>query len=185
MAPPSTAGTHLLFRYISMTRSPPCPYLAPCLQDLQSTIFLSPSSRSARRISSTLRQYVYTIRDRQRGPSEALIHFLRFLRFLRNLSMEIVRFRRVAGSGQRRLCARQESNRLPSLCSTQPHIDGFWDKPLPTSMERATCVPGDPVSHHHRLRAECTYSRTTRSCARSVLRERRSQCGVPQLALRA
>ena len=52
-------------------------------------------------------------------------------------------------------------------------------------MERATCVPGDPVSHHHRLRAECTYRRTTRSCARSVIRATRSQCGVTQLVLRA
>jgi hypothetical protein len=46
-------------------------------------------------------------------------------------------------------------------------------------------VPGDPVSHHQSLRAECTYSRTTRSCAKSVIRATRSQCGVPQLALGA
>ena len=29
-------------------------------------------------------------------------------------------------------------------------------------------MPRGPVSHHQSLRAECTYSRTTRSCARSV-----------------
>jgi hypothetical protein len=52
-------------------------------------------------------------------------------------------------------------------------------------MGRGTYVPGDPVSHHHRMRTECTHSRTTCSCARSVIRARRSQCGVPQLALRA
>jgi hypothetical protein len=66
---------------------------------------------------------------------------------------------------------------------------GASDKPLPTSMERVygegNLCAGGPVSHHHRLRTECTYSRTTRSCARSVRRARRSQCGVPQLALRA
>ena len=44
---------------------------------------------------------------------------------------------------------------------------------------------GDRVSHQQSLRTECTYSRTTRSCVRSVLRATRSQCGVPQLTLRA
>jgi hypothetical protein len=39
----------------------------PCLEYLQSAISLSPSSRSARRTSSTLRQYVYTVRDYRRG----------------------------------------------------------------------------------------------------------------------
>jgi hypothetical protein len=52
-------------------------------------------------------------------------------------------------------------------------------------MEKATCVPAGPVSHPQSLRTECNYSRTTRSCARSVIRATRSQCGVPQLALRA
>jgi hypothetical protein len=44
MAPPNTTGTHPLFRYISSTWSPTCPDLTPCLEDLQSTISLSPSS---------------------------------------------------------------------------------------------------------------------------------------------
>jgi hypothetical protein len=39
-------------------------------------------------------------------------------------------------------------------------------------------VLGDPVSHHHSLRTEGTYSRTTRSCARSVIRATRSQFSV-------
>ena len=44
---------------------------------------------------------------------------------------------------------------------------------------------GSPVSDHQSLRTECTYSRTTRSCARSVRSATRRQLSVPQLALRA
>jgi hypothetical protein len=54
------------------------------------------------------RQYVYTIRDDQTDLLDALIHFLRFLYFLRNLSLEIASCRRVAGSGQGQPPAMQE-----------------------------------------------------------------------------
>src|SRR5215212_4726520 len=52
MAPLSTAGTPPLSSYISRTQSPPCPDLTPCLEHLQSTISLSPTSRSPPRILS-------------------------------------------------------------------------------------------------------------------------------------
>ena len=78
----------------------------------------------------------------------------------------------------------KSSSKLPSLCSTQRHNGALRQIPPYYSRERNLCA-GDPVSHHHRQRTECTYSRTTHSCARSVTRVRRSQCGVPQLALRA
>jgi hypothetical protein len=143
MAQPSTAGTPPLFSYISRIRSPPYPDLTPCLQHLQSTISLSPSSRSARRISSTLRQYVYTVRDGQRGSCDALIYFLRILRLLRNgLGVKTSdwwgRWLHQVNDAH---AQSKSSNRLPSLCSTQPH-KGPFDKPLSTSMKRATCVPG-------------------------------------------
>src|SRR5215204_1851800 len=46
MAPLSTARTNPPFKYVSRTRSPPCPHLTPCLGHLQSTISCSPSSHS-------------------------------------------------------------------------------------------------------------------------------------------
>jgi hypothetical protein len=68
-------------------------------------------------------------------------------------------------------------------------ITELFDKSLPTSMERVygegNLCAGDPVSHHHRLRTECARPAASCSCARSVIRATRSQCGVPQLALRA
>jgi hypothetical protein len=83
---------------------------------------------------------------------DALIHFLRFLCYLRNLSLEIARYRRVAGSGQGQLPANSKSgNRLPSTCSTQPYKNGLFNKPFPT-LGRATCVPEAPVSNYRSLR---------------------------------
>jgi len=131
------------------------------------------------------RQYAYIIRDDRRGLFDSLIYFLRFLRFLRNdLSVKSSDWGRWLDQAKDAPAQSKSSNRLPSLCSTQPHIDGLFAQVL-TTMGRATYVPGDPVSHHHSLRAECTYNRTTRSCARSEIRARRSQCGVSQLALQA
>ena len=75
------------------------------------------------------------------GPSRK--HFLRFLRFLRNdPSEKTLDGRRWLEQAKDNNPQSKSSNRLPSLCSTQPHIKGPSDKPLPTSMERATCVPG-------------------------------------------
>jgi hypothetical protein len=39
---------------------------------------------------------------------DPLLHFLRFLRFLRNLSLEIVRYRRMAGASQGQPPPKQE-----------------------------------------------------------------------------
>jgi|SRR3954462_10769482 len=116
-----------------------------------------------------------------------LLDFLRLLRFLRStLSLKSShRWGRWLDKANAAHAQSKSSSGLPSLCSTKRHTGALFDKPLPTSMERATCVPGDPVSYPQSARTECTYSRTTRSCARSVIRARRSQCGVPQLALRA
>jgi hypothetical protein len=136
-------------------------------------------------IPSLLHRYISTIRDDRRGLFDALIHFLRFLRFLRNgLGVKTSDGSRWLDQVNAAPARSKSSSRFPSLCSTQPHIKGLLSQVLIT-VGRATYVPGDPVSHHHRLRTECTYSRTTRSCARSVIRARRIQCGVPQLALRA
>src|ERR687898_390212 len=90
-----------------------------------------PSSRSA------------AIRDGQRGPCGALIYLLRFLRFLRNdLSVEIVRSRRVAGAGQGQPPAPSKSgNRLPSSAPLNRTQKGFFAQVL-TTMGRATRVPG-------------------------------------------
>jgi hypothetical protein len=41
----------------------------------------------------------------------------------------------------------KSSSKLPSLCSTQPHIKELFAQVL-TTMGRATYVPGDPVNHH-------------------------------------
>jgi gluconate kinase len=84
---------------------------------------------------------------------------MRFLRFLRNdLSVKTSDRGRWLHQVNAAHAQSKSSSKLPSLCSTQPHINGFLDKPLPTSMKRATCA-GDPVSHRHRLRTECTHSR--------------------------
>jgi hypothetical protein len=118
------------------------PDLALCLEDLQSTISLSPSSRSARRTSSTHCQYAYNIRDRQRDPCDALLHFLRFLRFLRkDFSVKTSDGSRWRDQAKDAPAQSKSSNRLPSLCSTQPHIDGLFAQVL-TPMRRETCVPG-------------------------------------------
>jgi hypothetical protein len=133
------------------------------------------------------RQNTSAIMDGQRGPCHALIYFLRLLRFLRNglgvkTSAWWGRWLHQVNAAH---AQSKSSSKLLSLCSTQPHIKGLLAQVF-TTMGKATHVPGDPVSHHHRLRAECTYSRTTRSCARSVIRARRSQFSVPHNgALRA
>src|SRR5215213_5071043 len=96
--------------------------------------------------------------------------FLRYLRFLRNLSVEIVRYRWVAGVGQGHPPQSIRSSRLPSLCSTQPHMKGLFDKPLPTPMGRETLVCREscksPPESENRV---CTHSRLTCSCAKSVM----------------
>ncbi len=120
-----------------------------------------PSSRSARRISSTLRQYVYTIRDNRRGLFNALIYLLRFLRFLRNdLGVKTSDWwGRWLDQVKDAPARSKSSNRLPSLCSTQRH-NGALRQTL-TTMGRETYVPGNPVSHRESLRTECMYSRLT------------------------
>jgi hypothetical protein len=111
------------------------------------------------------RQNTSAIRDSQRGPCDALIHFLRFLRFLRNdLSVKTSDWwGRWLDQVNAAPARSKSSSRLPSLCSTQPHIRGPPTNPSPLlwrgSMERATCVPGGPVSHQQSLRAECAHSR--------------------------
>jgi hypothetical protein len=94
---------------------------------------------------------------RHMGPPRK--HILRFLRFLRNdLSVNTSDWGRWLDQVKDAPARSKSSSKLPSLCSTRPHINGFLDKLLPTSMERATCMPGGPVSHHHSQRTECTYS---------------------------
>src|SRR5215211_4053127 len=77
------------------------------------------------------RQNTSAIRDRQRGPSDALIYFLRFLRFLRNGLGEKTSdwWGRWLDQVNAAHAQSKSSSRLPSLCSTQPHIGGLFDKP--------------------------------------------------------
>src|SRR5215204_5830944 len=90
-------------------------------------------------------------------PTIGVLRLLRFLR--RNLRAKPSDWRgRWLDQVKDAHSQSKSSSRLPSLCSTQPHMNGLFDKPLPTSMERATCVPGDTVSRDYRLRTECTYS---------------------------
>jgi hypothetical protein len=128
------------------------------------------------------RQNTSTISDRQRGPCEAMISFLRFLR--NDLSVKTSDGSRWLDQVKDAHAQSKSSSRLPSLCSTQPDIKGLLRPVTYYDGESNLCAGGSCKSSHHRLRTECTYSRTTRSCARSVRRATRSQCGVPQLALR-
>jgi hypothetical protein len=83
---------------------------------------------------------------------------MRFLRFLRNdLSVKTSDRGRWLHQVNAAHARSKSSSKLPSLCSTQPQINGLFDKPYYYG-ERNLCA-GDPVSHHHSLRTECTYSR--------------------------
>jgi len=69
-------------------------------------------------------------------------YFLRFLRFLRNdLSVNTSDWGRWLDQAKDAPAQSKSSNRLPSLCSTQPHINGLFAQVL-TPMRRETCVPG-------------------------------------------
>ena len=92
---------------------------------------------------------------------------MRFLRFLRN------DFSVKTSDGNRWLHqvndahAQSKSSKLLSLCSTQPHIKGFLDKPLPTSMGRETLV----------CRGSCNSSPESenRVCTHNLLRQLRKK----------
>jgi hypothetical protein len=137
------------------------------------------------------RQSTSTISDRLRGPCDALIYFLRFLCFLRNgLGVKTSdwwgRWLHQVNAAH---AQSKSSTKLLSLCSTQPHIRGSPTNPSLLlgrgSIERATCMPGGPVSHHQSPRAECARPAASCSCARSVRSATRRQLSFPQLALRA
>jgi len=77
------------------------------------------------------------------GLFDALISFLRLIRFLRNgLGVKtsdwwgrwLHQVKDAHGQSK-------SSSKLPSLCSTQPHINGLFAQVL-TTMGRETCVPG-------------------------------------------
>jgi hypothetical protein len=87
--------------------------------------------------------------------------FIRLLRFLRNdLSVKVsdgISWLEQANEAPARS---KSSNRLRSLCSTQPHIQGLFDKPLLLWGE-PWCT-GDPVSHPLESKNRvCTPSRLT------------------------
>ncbi len=68
---------------------------------------------------------------------------MRFLRFLRNdLSVKTSDRGRWLDRVKDAHAQSKSSSKLPSLYSTQPHIKGFLDKPLPTSMGRENLVWG-------------------------------------------
>jgi hypothetical protein len=136
------------------------------------------------------RRKTSAIRDGQRGPSDALLHFLRLLRFLRNgLGINTSDWGRWLDQVKDAYAQSKSSSKLPSLCSTQPYTRAL--RLTPPYFYGEGLWRGQPVcrrsckSSHHRLRTECARTAFSRSCARSVIRARRSQCGVPQLALRA
>src|SRR5918993_2205703 len=93
------------------------------------------------------RQNTSAIRYHLRGLFDALIYFLRFLRFLRNglgakTSDWWGRWLHQVNAAH---AQSKSSSKLPSLCSTQPHIRGSSTNPSLLlrrgSMERATCMP--------------------------------------------
>ena len=85
-------------------------------------------------------QNTSAIRDRLRGPCDALIYLLRFLRFLRNdLSEKTSDGSRWLDQVKDAHAQSKSSSKLPSFCSTRPHINGVFDKPFPT-MGRETLV---------------------------------------------
>ena len=109
---------------------------------------------------------------------DALIYFLRFLRFLRNdLSEKTLNGSRWLEQAKDAPAGSKSRSKLLSLCSTQRHNGALQQIPPYYSREGNLCA-GDPVSHHQSLRAECARTTASCSCARSVIRARRSQCGV-------
>src|SRR5215211_6031664 len=71
------------------------------------------------------RQNTSAIRHPLRGPCGALLHFLRFIRFLRNdLSVKTSDGSRWLDQVKDGHAQSKSSSKLPSLCSTQPHIRG-------------------------------------------------------------
>jgi hypothetical protein len=117
------------------------------------------------------------------GPSRE--YFLRFLRFLRNdLSVKTSDGISWLGQAKDAPARSKSSSKLPSFCSTQRH-NGAPRQTLPYYGERNPCVAGNPVSHHQSPSTKYARTAASCSCASSVIRARRSQCGVPQLALRA
>jgi hypothetical protein len=129
------------------------------------------------------RQNTSTIRDLLRGPYDALIYFLRFLRFLRNdLSVNTSDWGRWLDQVKDAPARSKSSSRLHSSAPLN-HITELFDNP-PT-MGRETLVWGDCACPWFSDSGDDLQDPPARSCARSVIRARRSQCGVPQLALRA
>src|SRR5215218_4146702 len=63
-------------------------------------------------------------------------------------------------------------------------ITELFDQPLLLLWGEKTCA-GDPVSHHQSPSTKYARPAASCSCARSVRRARRSQWGVPQMALLA
>jgi hypothetical protein len=125
-------------------------------------------------------QNTSAIRDRLRGPCDALIYFLRFLRFLRNdLSEKTLNGSRWLEQAKDINPQSKSSSRLSSLCSTQRH-KGVVRQTLPYYGERNPCVAGNPVSHHQSPTTKYARTAASCSCARSAIRATRSQCGVPQ-----
>src|SRR5919112_2735744 len=76
-------------------------------------------------------QNTSAIRDRLRGPCDALIYFLRFLRFLRNgLGVKTSDWwGRWLDQVNAAHAQSKSSSKLLSLCSTQPHIRGPLTNP--------------------------------------------------------
>src|SRR5215203_6600529 len=78
------------------------------------------------------RQNTSAIRDRLRGPCDALIYFLRFSRFLRNGLGEKTSDRgRWLDRVKAAHAQSKSSSKLPSLCTTQPHKRGPPTNPSP------------------------------------------------------
>jgi hypothetical protein len=89
-----------------------------------------------------------------------LLHILRFLRYLRgDLSEKTLHGISRLDQANAAFAQSKSSTKLPSLCSTQRH-NGALRPTHPYHEQRKLCVV-DPVSHYHRLRTECMYSRTT------------------------
>jgi hypothetical protein len=84
---------------------------------------------------------------------------MRFLRFLRNdLSVKTSDRGRWLHQVNAAHAQSKGSSKLPSLCSTQPHIKGPLRPGTYYDGESNLCA-GNPVSHRESLRTQCTYSR--------------------------
>jgi hypothetical protein len=126
-------------------------------------------------------QNTSAIRDRLRGPCDALLHFLRFIRFLRS---DLVYRLRIGGVGGW-IRAKTPMDKAGVAVGSPPsaplnRTKEVFDKPLPTSMGRETLVWGGCARPRFSDSGDDLQDPPACSCARSVRSATRRQLSVPQ-----